>query len=84
MVLFHDHFHALLDLGQHGVEITREFGFADSDHPHVYDDTRCAGTLSSGREFLIENEHSDCRIRLTNHAHMVLTPEGDLRLLPVV
>jgi hypothetical protein len=47
----------LLDLGQHGVEITREFGFADSDHPHVYDDTRCAGMWSSGREFLIENEH---------------------------
>ena len=36
-----------------GVEITREFGFADSDHPHVYDDTRCAGTLSSGRELLL-------------------------------
>jgi hypothetical protein len=36
-------------IGQHGVEITREFGFADSNHPHVYDDTRCAGTLSSGQ-----------------------------------
>ena len=49
MVLFHDHLDALLDLGQHGVEITREFGFADSNHPHVYDDTRCAGTLSSAK-----------------------------------
>ena len=53
MVLFHDHLDALLDLSQHSVEITREFGFADSDHPHVYDDTRYAGTLSSGREFLL-------------------------------
>jgi hypothetical protein len=40
----------LLDLGQHGVEITREFGFADSNRTHVYDDTRYSGPLSSGRE----------------------------------
>ena len=50
MVLFHDHLDALLDLGQHGVEITREFGFADSNRTHVYDDTRYSGPLSSGRE----------------------------------
>jgi hypothetical protein len=39
----------LLDLGQHGVEVAREFGFTDSDDPHVFDDTRYAGALSSGR-----------------------------------
>ena len=55
MVLFYDHLDALLDLGQHGVKVAREFGFTDSDDPHVFDDTRCAGALSSGREF--ENEH---------------------------
>lgn len=49
MVLFHDHLDALLDLGQHGVEVAREFGFTDSDDPHVFDDTRYAGALSSGR-----------------------------------
>jgi len=35
MVSLHHYFHAFLDLGQHGVRIASEFGFADMERCHM-------------------------------------------------
>ena len=39
MVLLHNHLDALLDLGQHGMDIAGEFGFRNVNRRHLFDDT---------------------------------------------